>query len=78
MVRFARRSPPKPGHNSTPVCIYHFLVSNQSRYITGHTFVVDGGRLAGMRQDALARLVDCNGLSGSCRPWPSVPPVYMR
>ena len=38
------------------VGVYHFLVSDQSRYITGHTFVVDGGRLAGFRREALQRL----------------------
>ena len=38
------------------VGVYHFLVSDQSRYITGHTFVVDGGRLAGFRKDVLERL----------------------
>ena len=38
------------------VGVYHFLVSDQSRYITGQTFVVDGGRLAGYRREVLTRL----------------------
>ncbi len=38
------------------VGVYHFLISDQSRYITGQTIIVDGGRLAGFRTEVLGRL----------------------
>jgi len=38
------------------VGVYHFMISDQSRYITGQTIIVDGGRLAGFRTEVLGRL----------------------
>ncbi len=38
------------------VGVYHFLVSDQSRYVTGQTIVVDGGRLTGYRTETLSKL----------------------
>ena len=38
------------------VGVYHFLASDQGRYVTGHTMVVDGGRLTGYRKSVLAML----------------------
>ena len=38
------------------VGVYHFLVSDQSRYVTGQTIIVDGGRLTGFRTATLGKL----------------------
>lgn len=38
------------------VDVYHCLASDESRYVTGHTMVVPGGRSTACRKAVLARL----------------------
>ncbi len=36
--------------------VYHFLASNQSRYVTEHAMVVNGGRLTAYHKSVLTML----------------------
>ena len=48
--------PPRISEVDDLVGVYHFLASDQSKYITGQTLIVDGGRLAGFCTEVLGRL----------------------